>query len=154
MKYSLLGLLLIALVAYVGAAERHYTPTSPSLTSCAGKPWVDNGVVVAPSDVDENPRLASSVNPYPDNCPVANGLEGDVIFVAVVDGEGRIDPSKARLVSTAGPDFTRIALDGFPLTRFWPACKGDEPVATRIKYRVHVDCRLTPNKSLERTRDR
>jgi hypothetical protein len=136
-----LRILLLAGVTGALARESNYTAPSSVQTSCAGKQWTDRQVIVKTSELDELPVLASQKNPYPKSCPVADGLEGYVVYVAVVDGEGRIDPANAKLVSTDGPDFTRIAVDGFPLTRFWPACKNGKPVATRVKYVVHVDCR-------------
>jgi hypothetical protein len=141
MSTAYLRIAVLAIAALLPSSGVRLEAASPQKTSCAGKPWKSRDFIAKPSEVDEQPLLASYVNPYPDSCPVADGLEGYVVFIVVVDGEGNIDPRDAKLVSTDGPDFTRIALDGFSLTRFWPACLDGEPVATRIKYRVRVDCK-------------
>ena len=82
-------------------------------------------------DLDEIPRVISSVSPiYPDTMR-RSGLEGRVVILFIVDENGMV--KNARVESSTNPAFSKPALDALRKWRFKPGVKDGRKVKTKVR---------------------
>ncbi len=82
-------------------------------------------------DLDEIPRVISSVSPiYPDTMR-RSGLEGRVVILFIVDENGLV--RNARVESATNPAFSKPALDALRKWRFKPGIKDGRKVKTKVR---------------------
>ena len=139
----------LVLIGCLGACASH-APTSRVLpTSCIGHPGTDS-TVYDTTQVSEMPELVSADAPkYPPKLR-ARRIQGTVILSAVVDQNGRVEASSVRVLSAPHPDLARSARVSLLAARFYPACRGGEPVRVRVRvpfnYRTYG---VLPNQRLQ-----
>ena len=82
-------------------------------------------------ELDEIPRVISSVSPiYPDSMRRA-GISGRVVLYFIVDENGVV--KNARVENASNPAFSRPALDALRKWRFKPGVKDGRKVKTRMR---------------------
>ena len=86
-------------------------------------------------ELDEMPRVISSVTPiYPDTMRRSR-LEGQVVIIFIVDENGLV--RNARVESATNPAFFKPALDALRKWRFTPGIKDGRKVKSRMRQSIH-----------------
>ena len=105
-----------------------------SPTSCAGRPSTDTSVY-GPSAVSEPPTLRSFMTVGSENQPPDSGQRTRISLI--VNADGRVDPSSARVLDRTNPTFEQDALMAVRQRTYWPACR--EGMAVRARLIVALD---------------
>ncbi len=84
-------------------------------------------------------RVAGPWPLYPDALKEA-GVQGRVLFTAIIDTAGRIEPRSIRVDQSPDSALTRSTVVNLIQTRFRPGRVGDRPVRTLVK--IPYDFRL------------
>ena len=115
---------LVAALLFVAGKVQAQTPTS-----CAGRQSTDTAVY-APSDVSEPVSLHTLMTVRSSEQPPDSGQRTRVSVI--VNGDGRVDSSSARVLDPTNATFERDALQVVRGRTYWPACRGGTPVRIRI----------------------
>jgi protein TonB len=108
------------------------TPGAATTTGSPGGSWVNV--------LEEPPQALSGPLPlYPELLRVA-GIQGGVVFEAIVDTTGRIEPGSLTLISTTHPGFVASARQALLATLFRPARVGGR--AVRVQVRLPIEFTL------------
>jgi TonB family protein len=123
--------------ALFAACAPHYAAPSPEgqPTSCVGHPAGDT-TVYRVSQLTEPPRLRTGPPPeYPDTLEKL-GIEGTVTLTLIVGLDGRPEPQSLQVVQSPDSGLSRSAVRWAESFSFWPGCRGDGAVRTRISVPV------------------
>jgi len=91
------------------------------------------------SDLDEKPNPMVRIAPvYPPKLK-RTGIQGKVWLVFIVDENGNI--SRARVVESAHPDFSKAALEAINQWKFEPGKRGGKAVKTRVRIPLSFSLR-------------
>ena len=91
------------------------------------------------SDLDEKPTPLVRIAPaYPSKLK-RTGIQGKVWVVFVVDERGQI--SKARIVESSHPDFSKSALEAINQWKFEPGKRAGKAVKTRVRIPLSFSLR-------------
>ena len=98
-------------------------------TSCAGRPSSDTSVYGS-SEVSEPVLLRTLMTMGSSDQPPDSGQRARVSFV--VNADGRVDSSSARVLDPTNPTFERDALTVVRARTYWPACRDGRAVRARV----------------------
>lgn len=82
------------------------------------------------AEVTEFPRERERIEPIYPPALRAQGIEGTVIVEVDIDAEGNV--VDARLKRATGLEFDEAALRALRGSKYYPAKRGDQPVAVRV----------------------
>jgi protein TonB len=97
-------------------------------------PGTGAAAVVRPEEVDEPPRLKSSVNPVYPTAALRDRVRGLVLLRVLVSDTG--EPLEIRVLEPARDDLTEAAVEAIRVWRFEPARTSGAAVRTWVTIRV------------------
>ena len=121
-----------------GCASRGQQPVAPLPATDPG--GVDSTRTYPAAQVDEQPATIprTCTGPqYPEQLSRAGVTEGRVVFRAVVDARGRVDPATVTVVSSSDPAFVPAAQRAALSCRYRPGLIGGQ--AVRVFVQIPFD---------------
>lgn len=127
-----LGLAASIAAAPVGARAQSPAPQPPP------SPPAETAPAESPApDAITPPRTIRVEDPVYPEARLAEGGHPTVVFLVVIDAEGRV--RSADVEHTAGEDFDAAAREALMHWEFEPARRGTTPIASRIRVSVHFE---------------